>query len=45
MHSTIQLSAINKGSELYIDDNDTDLDSLPIDFSKLAITMDGNGQA
>ena len=40
---TLKLSSIKKGSELYINDF-SDVDSLPIDFSRLKITTDSNGQ-
>ena len=37
-------SSLVKGSELNIKDDEEDLDSLPIDFSKLVISTDANGQ-
>lgn len=41
--SDFPLSSVAKGSELYIHETDVELDSLPIDFSKLVFTTDANG--
>lgn len=47
MLSDLQLKSFtqNKGSELLIEEQEvTELDSLPIDFARLSITMDANGK-
>jgi len=43
LKSTLQLSSIHRGSDLFTSDCTTELEALPIDFSKLKITTDNSG--